>query len=312
MPRPCVRCGKGNGAPSRGPVPALTVRGGGAVRVRGGGLPHPGGPGLAQERLGTGHGPLQGRHGAAPAPASLLLFPFPSAAAAASERARHGIRERRTSSSGRSAAHTGVVSAPAPYQIGLPAAQRACPRPPRLRAAPRDAAGPRPATRPPRRPRARPRRPATPRPRARPRAVARGRGGGEPWEAAAGPAPRSKSPGRLSGSRPRGGPERGAGPPSPGRLRLRARGAPPARPQPFCCPSAARAVVVCWQMVFVGLGCGAAVRHSGVLSVPALSGIAEVSSRCLRAVGPTHAPYSRPVSLLAHCFAEVRIENAHL
>lgn len=166
MPRPCVRCGEGSDAPSRGPVPALTVRGGGAVRVRGGGLPHPGGPGLAQERLGTGHGPLQGRHGAAPAPASLLLFPFPSAAAAASERARHGIRERRTSSSGRSAAHTGVVSAPAPYQIGLPAAQRACPRPPRLRAAPRDAAGPRPAARPAPPPRA-------PRPRARPGAAAR-------------------------------------------------------------------------------------------------------------------------------------------
>lgn len=109
-----------------------------------------------------------------------------------------------------------------------------------------------------------------------------------------------------------GGPERGTGPPSPGRLRLRARGAPLARPQPFCCPSAARAVVVCWQMVFVVLGCGAAVRHSGELSVPALSGSAEVSSRCLQATGPTRASCSRPVSLLAHCFTEVRIENAHL
>lgn len=148
----CERVSLGIGHPAAPPsslglclAGALTVRRGGAVRVRKGGLPDPGGPGLAQERLGTGHGPLQGRHGgggaaplplpqAARAPALPLARATPAAAAAPSasrlasssssssrgfprflqqQRARHGIRERRTSSSGRSTAHTGVVSAPA-------------------------------------------------------------------------------------------------------------------------------------------------------------------------------------------------------
>lgn len=305
-----LRGGERRAEPRAGPCPYCA---GGRRRARAGGRP----PAPRRPRAGPGTPRDWAR--AAPGPpwrraCSCLLVAFPvSFGGGGGERASE-TRDSRTP-------HVilGTFRRPHGGSVSPCSLSDRAPRRPARMPAP-----PAPARRAPRRrrpPACRPPGPAAPRPppagpaqsrRAVRSGAERGRGGGAPREAAAGLAPRSKSPGRLSGSRPRGGPERGTGPPSPGRLRLRARGAPLARPQPFCCPSAARAVVVCWQMVFVVLGCGAAVRHSGELSVPALSGSAEVSSRCLQATGPTRASCSRPVSLLAHCFTEVRIENTHL